>query len=244
MKNAIFNWSGGKDSAFALYKIQQEMQYNIKHLLTTINYEYKRISMHGVREKLLELQTSSLGIDLRKIYLPEFPSMENYDKQMRKELTAFKETGIQYTVFGDIFLEDLRQYRENQLAQIGMNAVFPLWKINTKELMMDFINSGFKAIVVCVDERFLDKTFAGKIIDKDFIDSLPDNVDPCGENGEFHSFVFDGPNFKSPINFMIGELVYKKYVSDNKTSNTSIQNKEKFSGNKRDNGYWYCDILE
>jgi len=236
MINAIFNWSGGKDSAYALYKIQQDKLYDIKHLLTTINNEYKRISMHGVREELLETQAASIGQSLTKIYLPEFPSMADYNTQIRSTLLEFKKEGIDQAVFGDIFLEDLREYREEQLMQVGMNAVFPLWKMNTKSLVTDFIKAGFKAVVVCVDERWLDKSFAGKIIDEKFIASLPANVDPCGENGEFHSFVYDGPIFKFPVKFNIGEVVYKRYKPDKE----SVSNEVKASNA---NGFWYCDLI-
>jgi uncharacterized protein (TIGR00290 family) len=236
MNNAIFNWSGGKDSAYALYKIQQEKLYDIKYLLTTVNKEYKRISMHGVREELLEMQAASIGIPLTKIVLHEFPSMDDYNDQMRSITTKFKTAGIDHAIFGDIFLEDLRKYREEQLMQVGMKAVFPLWKMNTMELVNNFIKTGFKAIVVCTDERWLDRSFAGKIIDEEFIDSLPTNVDPCGENGEFHSFVFDGPIFKYPIKFNIGEIVYKRYEPNKESS--SDEEKDKTA-----NGFWFCDLI-
>jgi uncharacterized protein (TIGR00290 family) len=229
MKKALFNWSGGKDSSFALYNILKYKDFDIKYLLTTVSKEYRRISIHGVREELLDRQALSIGINLHKIYLPEFPSMEDYNIIMRSEMNSAINEGIEYSVFGDIFLEDLREYREKQLSLIGMKASFPLWKIDTNVLVNDFIKTGFKAIVTSVDERYLDKSYAGRIIDSNFLNDLPTNVDPCGENGEFHSFVFDGPIFRFPLNFEKGEVVYRKYNAD--------------KINSQNTGFWYCDLL-
>lgn len=206
---ALFNWSSGKDSAFALYKILQEEKYDISALLTSINKEFQRISMHGVHVSLLEKQAENLGIPLIKMELPKEPSMEEYRQIMTKTMTGIQAKGVTYSIFGDIFLEDLRKYREDQLNAIGMKAVFPLWKHNTSELIHEFLDLGFKTIVTCVNGSYLDKSFAGRIIDQKFIDDLPKNVDPCGENGEFHTFTFDGPIFKKPVQFEIGETVKK-----------------------------------
>ncbi|MFA6924550.1 MAG: diphthine--ammonia ligase [Bacteroidales bacterium] len=230
MIKSIFNWSGGKDSAFALFKILSEKKYEISCLLTSVGEEHDRISMHGVRVSLLDKQTTSIGIPLQKLVLPESASMQVYDEAIEKYLTRFKEEGNTHCICGDIFLEDLRIYRETQLERVNMKAVFPLWKINTKVLINDFVNLGFKSIVTCVDERYLDKSFAGRIIDENFINDLPANVDPCGENGEFHSFVFDGPIFSQPISFAIGEKVYKQYKSHAKDDETM-------------NGFWYVDLV-
>lgn len=205
------NWSGGKDATLALYKIQQAQNYQISHLFTTVTNEYKRITMHGVREELLELQAKNIGISLQKMELPTSNSMENYNRLMQEQMDVFQEEGIQYSIFGDIYLEDLRQYREAQLQKVGMTGVFPLWKQPVRPLIEEFISLGFKAITVCVNARYLDESFVGRVIDENFINDLPPEVDVCGENGEFHTFVFDGPNFKKPVPFQIGEKVLRDY---------------------------------
>lgn len=230
---ALFNWSSGKDSALALYTIVQEDQYEVCTLLTSVNKEFQRISMHGVHVHLLEQQASLLGIPLTKMELPKEPSMEEYQEIMNTTMTEIQAQGITHSIFGDIFLEDLRQYREKQLNSIGMHAVFPLWKQNTSHLIQEFLKLGFKTIVTCVNGSYLDKSFAGRIIDQQFLDELPDNVDPCGENGEFHTFTFDGPLFKSPVQFEIGETVKKTYP------------KPKSNPEDKDEEYvfWFCDLI-
>lgn len=230
---AIFNWSSGKDSALALYKTLQEDQFEITSLLTSINKEFQRISMHGVHVSLLEQQAKSLGFPLIKMELPKEPSMEEYREIMSKTMSTIQSQGITHSIFGDIFLEDLRKYREDQLKSIGMNGVFPLWKIDTTDLIHEFLELGFKTVVTCVNETYLDKSFAGRIIDHDFIKDLPENVDPCGENGEFHTFTFDGPIFKNPIDFEVGETVKKTYP------------KPKADENDQEGEYvfWFCDLI-
>jgi uncharacterized protein (TIGR00290 family) len=230
---AIFNWSSGKDSALALYKIIREDQFEIISLLTSINKEFQRISMHGVPVSLLEKQAEHLGFPLIKMELPKEPTMEEYREIMGKTMNDIKSQGITHSVFGDIFLEDLRKYREEQLQSIGMEAIFPLWKINTTELIHEFLDLGFKTIVTCVNETYLDKSFAGRIIDRDFIKDLPENVDPCGENGEFHTFTFDGPIFKSRVDFETGEIVKKTYPKP-KTDEESEDGEYIF---------WFCDLV-
>lgn len=230
---ALFNWSSGKDSALALYKIIQEDQYEVCTLLTSINKEFQRISMHGVHVHLLEQQASLLGIPLTKMELPKEPSMEEYQKIMNTTMTEIQAQGITYSIFGDIFLEDLRQYREKQLNSIDMKAVFPLWKQSTSDLIQEFLALGFKTIVTCVNGTYLDKSFAGRIIDQQFLDELPENVDPCGENGEFHTFTFDGPIFKNPVRFEIGETVKKTYPKPK--SNPEDQDEEYV--------FWFCDLI-
>ena len=240
-KKAIFNWSSGKDSALALYKTLQNSEIEIVSLLTSVNKKYNRISMHGVRTELLEQQAESIGLPLHIMEIPEMPSMEDYEAVMQETLTKFKEKGVTHSVFGDIFLEDLRKYREEKLAGMEFEGVFPLWKIPTKDLIQEFLDLGFKTIVVCVNERNLDKSFVGRIIDAQFIADLPDNVDVCGENGEFHTFTFDGPIFKKPIEFEIGEIVYRKYEKPKQeSSNTACDtsNSDAF-----DFGFWYCDLI-
>jgi uncharacterized protein (TIGR00290 family) len=223
---AIFNWSSGKDSAMALYAAKQANTFDIQCLMTSINSQFDRISMHGVRTSLLEKQAESIGLPLHKLLLPEMPSMEVYDDVVGNAMKQFKADGIDYSIFGDIFLEDLKKYREDQLATIGMKAVFPLWKQPTRQLMENFISDGFKAIIVCVNESCLDKSFVGRFLDRDFLNDIPETVDPCGENGEYHSFVFDGPIFSKPIAFTKGEVVYKTYD----------QSEKKF-------GFYYCDLI-
>ena len=215
MKKSIFNWSGGKDSALALYKVLNNDQIEIHSLVTTVNQEISRISMHGVREALLDLQATSIGIPLKKILLSEMPSMEEYNTQMKIMLEDFKAEGITHSIFGDIFLEDLKQYRDNKLTEVGVQGVYPLWKKDTKKILDQFIELGFKSIVICIDTKYLDDSFLGRELDQEFIRDLPGNVDVCGENGEFHTFVYDGPIFKSAIPFDKGEIVFKNYSQDN-----------------------------
>jgi uncharacterized protein (TIGR00290 family) len=239
---AIFNWSSGKDSALSLYKILQNPDYKIEYLLTSVNEQFQRISMHGVRVELLEAQAKSIGLPLKIMQIPEMPTMEVYETVMMQTLTELKKDGITHSVFGDIFLEDLRKYREDQLAKIGFEGVFPIWKIPSKELIDEFLQLGFKTIVVCVNERYLDKSFVGRIIDQNFINDLPENVDLCGENGEFHTFTFDGPIFSEPINFEIGEIVYRKYEKP-KTEDLSETACDTSSSDAFDYGFWYCDLI-
>jgi uncharacterized protein (TIGR00290 family) len=211
MINAYMNWSGGKDSSLALHRLLQDKQYDIRYLLTSVNSTHDRISMHGVRRSLLQAQAKAIGIPLQTIELLELPSMEAYENNMLQKVGALKDEGLTHAIFGDIFLEDLRKYREEKLQDAGIQCVFPLWKIDTKELMDEFLDAGFKAIIVCVNEQYLDKSFCGRIIDRSFVRDLPHNVDVCGENGEYHSFVFDGPIFKQPVAFSKGELVSRSY---------------------------------
>lgn len=239
---AIFNWSSGKDSALSLYKILQNPDYKIEYLLTSVNEQFQRISMHGVRVELLEAQAKSIDLPLKIMQIPEMPTMEVYETVMMQTLTELKKDGITHSVFGDIFLEDLRKYREDQLAKIGFEGVFPIWKIPSKELIDEFLQLGFKTIVVCVNERYLDKSFVGRIIDQNFINDLPENVDLCGENGEFHTFTFDGPIFSEPINFEIGEIVYRKYEKP-KNEDLSETACDTSSSDAFDYGFWYCDLI-
>ncbi len=224
MRAAIFNWSGGKDSALALYRLLQAKEYDPRYLVTSVNEKYGRISMHGVRLELLRRQAASIGIPLHTLLMPEMPDMDTYDRMMLQTLSAFKAEGIDYSIFGDIFLEDLKAYRERQLVRVPMQGVFPIWKEPSADLVREFIDLGFKAVLVCVDERVLERSFAGRLIDEQLLKDLPDNVDPCGENGEYHSFVFDGPIFSAPVAFELGEVVHRQY----QTGRT---------------GFWYQDLL-
>lgn len=210
------NWSGGKDSALALYKAQQE-GLAVGALVTSVNAATARVSMHGLRRDLLEAQAASLHLPLRIVELPERPGMQAYEEAVQRAHRELAADGFTHAVFGDIFLEDLKNYREELLWEDGLECLFPLWKKDTKALMQQFINKGFKAVVVCVNSACLNKSFCGRLLDEAFLKDLPSNVDPCGENGECHSFVFDGPNFSRPVAFQKGEVVYKEYPAPKAT---------------------------
>ncbi|EIJ39465.1 PP-loop superfamily ATP-utilizing enzyme [Galbibacter orientalis DSM 19592] len=234
-----FNWSTGKDSALALYKTLQNPLFDIAALVTTVNSDMERVSMHGLRNELLLKQAKSIEIPLKIISLSGNVSMATYDETMKTAMNELKSEGFTHTVFGDIFLEDLKQYREQKLNEVGIQAEFPLWKENTKNLLEEFISLGFKAITVCVNAKLLDESFVGRIIDKQFLEDLPRGVDPCGENGEFHTFVFDGPIFKTPVDFKIGEKVLRSYQSTEDEEDQCFQTDDKL---KWDTSFWYCDL--
>jgi uncharacterized protein (TIGR00290 family) len=208
-EDVLFCWSGGKDSAMALHALQTVRNCRVSALLTTITEEYDRISMHGVRRALLERQAESLGLPLHAVLIPPQCINATYEARMKEALAEHFARGVRHVAFGDIFLEDLRVYREKNLAQVGMQALFPIWKRDTHELAREFVRLGFRAITVCVDPRVLEASFAGRELDASFFADLPPGVDPCGENGEFHTFVFDGPIFRTPIAFRVGEKVLR-----------------------------------
>lgn len=232
------NWSSGKDAAFALYKLQLENKYHVQKLVTTINSEVNRISMHGVRKELLLRQAKCLQLPLHIIPLPGNVSMAFYNETLKLHTGRLLAEGFTHSVFGDIFLGDLRVYREEELQRIGIKAYFPLWKADTHQLVMDIIQMGFKAITVCVNAKLLDRSFCGRIVDEQFLKDLPPGVDPCGENGEFHTFVYDGPNFKEPVKFQKGEVVEKFYTPTEDEDDC-------FSNEDRtwDTVFYYCDLL-
>jgi uncharacterized protein (TIGR00290 family) len=209
MEKVLFAWSGGKDSTLALYEIQKSQNYEIVSLLTTITEGYDRVSLHGLRRTLVEQQAQSLGLPLQKVFIPQDSSNEEYESKMRQILTKFKQAGISQVVFGDIFLEDVRKYREDNLSKLEMKGLFPIWGRDSAELTKSFIALGFQAIVICVDTRVLGKRFVGRIINESFLAQLPPNVDPGGENGEFHSFAFDGPIFQDRIGYKLGKKVLR-----------------------------------
>jgi uncharacterized protein (TIGR00290 family) len=218
-KKVILTWSGGKDSALALHDIQNNNEYQVVGLLTTITEDYDRVSMHGIRRVLLEKQAHSLGLPLDEVFIPKKVSNEEYEKKMQYILEKYQKDGVKLVAFGDIFLEDVRKYREENLAKVGMKGFFPLWKKDTEELASSFIDLGFSALITCVDSQFLDGKFVGRPFDKQFLSDLPSSVDSCGENGEFHSFVYDGPIFKKEISYKKGEIVL------------------------RENRFYYCDLI-
>ncbi|HVW12688.1 MAG TPA: diphthine--ammonia ligase [Mucilaginibacter sp.] len=236
MTSCIFNWSGGKDSALALYYCLQNPELDIKYLVTTINNAVDRISMHGVRVELLKMQAESIGIPLYEVRLPEMPGMKEYDEVMRKTMEHFREQGITHAIFGDIFLEDLRDYRDTRLAEVGMTGIYPLWKRDTTELINEFLDLGFGTVIACTQERL--ERIAGKEITSELIKSLPEDVDVCGENGEFHTFAFRGPIFKKEISYQTGEKVYKEYAAPQNSDDTCFS-----SAPQKPAGFWYCDLL-
>lgn len=215
----LLTWSGGKDSAMALHQLMQRPEYSVVGLLTTLTEGYDRISMHGVRRVLLEQQAASLGLPLEKVYISQQSSNEEYEVRMREALLRHRAAGVSRVAIGDIFLEDLRKYREDKLREAGLEALFPIWGRDTTQLAREFIELGFKATITCVDSQLLDGEFAGHAFDESLLAALPDSVDPCGENGEYHSFVHDGPIFAEPVAVERGEVVL------------------------RDERFYFCDLL-
>jgi len=205
----LFCWSGGKDSAMALHMLLQDKSREVVSLLTTVTEGYERISMHGVRRELLEQQAQSIGLPLTVVRIPPKSNNAIYETRMEAALREQLAKGVSKVAFGDIFLEDLRVYRETNLAKLNMTAVFPLWKKDTRTLAKYFQAEKFHATAVCIDPKVLPESFAGRELDQSFFADLPPGVDACGENGEFHTFVHAGPIFKTPIPFQKGEIVHR-----------------------------------
>jgi uncharacterized protein (TIGR00290 family) len=218
MQKLILSWSGGKDSAMSLYELRRGKRYEVVGLLTTVTQDYDRISMHGVRSILLEQQAEAVGVPLRKILIPKTCTNEIYERLMAEEMEQLKREGVFLVAFGDIFLQELKDYREKNLAKAGMKGIFPVWKRNSRELVESFIKLRFKSIITTCDPRVIGENFCGRKINKRFLAELPASVDPAGENGEYHSFTFDGPIFKQSVRFNIGEKVLR-------------------------DGYWFCDLV-
>jgi uncharacterized protein (TIGR00290 family) len=230
----FLNWSTGKDSALALYHLLRDASCNVEGLLTSVNSSHDRVSMHGIRRALLQTQIAALGLPVTTVELPEQPSMADYDAKMSAAIKDLKAQGYVCAAFGDIFLEDLRQYRENKLTSLGVTCRFPLWKRDTRELLQEFISLNFKAVVVCVNAQALDETFVGRDLDVDFLNDLPTGVDACGENGEFHTFCYDGPIFRQPVAYTLGEKLFREYgapaINNDPCGDTT-------------NGFWFIDLL-
>jgi uncharacterized protein (TIGR00290 family) len=205
----LLSWSGGKDCALALREIAGDHGTEVAALLTVVTAGYDRISMHGVRRDLLQKQAESLGYPLEVVLIPQQCTDEQYGEAMRRSLESYRSMGVDRVAFGDLFLEDVRRYREERLAQVGMRALFPLWGRDTALQAREFVSAGFRAVVVCVDTNVLDGRFAGRDYDMQFISDLPPGIDPCGENGEFHTFVYDGPIFGRKVEFRRGEIVLR-----------------------------------
>jgi len=212
------SWSGGKDSGLALYEIRRSAEYKVTALLTTMTQDYDRISMHGVRRVLLEQQAASLGLPLRLVLITKGATNEEYEAKLLESVSAYSDAGIDSIVFGDLFLEDIKTYRDQFLGRHNLRGIYPVWLRDTTEFIREFVALGFKAVITCVNGEVLDPSFAGMTIDEKFLSALPSHIDPCGENGEFHTFVYDGPNFKQPVNFCFGERVQR-------------------------DGFWFCDLL-
>ncbi len=214
----LLSWSGGKDSCLALWKFQRDTELRVEALLTTVTRDYARISMHGVRCELLQRQAESLGLPLHQVQISKGASNADYEAAMGEALAHYRALGVDKVAFGDLFLEDIRDYRQKLLAAHGMTGLYPVWGRDTSQLIREFIQLGFRTVVVCVDPAKLDPRFVGRVIDERFLEDLPEGVDPCGENGEFHTFVFDGPLFAEPVRFSFGEKVCR-------------------------DGFWFCDLL-
>jgi uncharacterized protein (TIGR00290 family) len=205
----VMSWSGGKDSALALWRLRLTREFDLRALLTTVTEGYDRVSMHAIRESILAQQAAEIGVPVVRVPIPPDCSNELYQERMS---LALKDPGIADVVhfaFGDVFLEDVRAYRESQLAAAGKRGVFPLWGEDTAALARSFIKDGFEAILTCVDPRHLDASFAGRRFDRSLLQDLPEAVDPCGENGEFHTLVLEGPIFTRPIRVEVGEIVLR-----------------------------------
>jgi uncharacterized protein (TIGR00290 family) len=235
----VFCWSGGKDSAFALYRLLQDERYEVVSLLTTCNEHFRRVSMHGVRLELLDAQAAAIGLPLEKVFVSERSSNEEYEEKMAACLQAHKARGVSGCAFGDIFLEDLRQWREANLARVGLSAIFPLWKMDTRQLMREFLALGFGTIICCANDAYLGEDIVGRPVTAELVASFPDTVDACGENGEFHSFAYAGPVFKQPIRFTIGEKVYRPLETTHPGGSPS----DAAPGKPITRGFWFCDLL-
>jgi uncharacterized protein (TIGR00290 family) len=236
----VFCWSGGKDSAMALHRLRVEGRYEVVSLLTTCNEHFQRVSMHGVRLELLELQARAIGLPLQKVFVSQRGSNEEYAAKMKAHMLAYKAQGVARFAFGDIFLEDLKRWREENLAQLGLLGVFPIWKSAPLDLIREFIGLGFGSIICCVNDAYLDQSALGRKIDADFLSWLPAGVDPCGENGEFHSFTFAGPIFQQPLSIQAGEKVYRPIEATHPGATGTVCPSP---GSRRTNGFWFCDLL-
>ena len=238
----IFCWSGGKDSALALNRVLRDERYEVVSLLTTCNEHFQRVSMHGVRLELLDAQARAIGLPLEKIFVSRRSSNEEYQQKMSACLLAHKMRGVTACAFGDIFLEDLKKWRDDNLAKVGLRGVYPIWKINSRELIREFFALGFGTVICCVNDAYLDDKAVGRNMDEEFIRALPANVDPCGENGEFHSFAFAGPVFRQPVKFKLGEKIYRPVEVTHPTDSNSDYVCPS-TGPRATKGFWFCDLL-
>lgn len=220
-RRVVASWSGGKDSALSLYEASRRGSLECVCLLTALTKEYDRVLMHGVRRELVERQALLLGLPLELAYVPSECPMEEYGEVMRGALKRCRARGAEGVVFGDVYLEDVRRYRESMLALEGLEALFPLWGKRPEEVVAEFLRLGFRAVVACVDGSVLNRSYVGRELDEEFVESLPEGADPCGERGEYHTFVYDGPMFAEPVPVRAGAVV------------------ERVVGSKR---FYYCDL--
>ena len=241
----VFCWSGGKDSALALNRLLRDERYEVVSLLTTCNEHYQRVSMHGVRLELLDAQAAAIGLPLEKIFVSQRGSNEEYQRKMGACLRAHQARGVTACAFGDIFLEDLKLWRDGNLAKVGLRGLYPLWQVDTRELIREFFALGFGTVICCVNDAWLGESFVGRLLDRQFMADLPANVDPCGENGEFHSFAFAGPVFRQPVKFKLGEKVYRPLETAPPPQNASNQSTYACSvvPPRPTKGFWFCDLL-
>jgi uncharacterized protein (TIGR00290 family) len=243
MEQAVAFWSGGKDSALALDRLRRGGEFKVTALITTISKEYKRVSMHGVREELVEAQARALQLPLDKMYVGPDSSNATYVAALRQTLDAWRERGVKRAVFGDIFLADLRQWRETLLAELGMTGVFPLWQADTRALAHEFVARGFKAVTCCVNDAWLGETDVGRALDSGFFAGLGPGIDPCGENGEYHSFVHDGPIFRHKVAYGMGEKVYRPLDLPKPPDGGPAIPLPAQHGPGKTKGFWFVDLL-
>ncbi len=230
---AVFNWSGGKDSSLALLKALRSGLYDITALLTTVNSAKERSSMHDIPLSLLEKQASSIGIPLYKVPLVPHGDMRDYENAMRQAVLHFRKKGVTHFIFGDIFLHDVMSYRRSQLEPYGITVVEPLWDTGTEEIMDEFLASGLKTVIVTTDASVLGSEYAGREITRNLVDSFPQGCDPCGENGEYHTFCYDGPLFSKPVPFSLhGEPYMRTYPV------------KLDDGSEKDYSYWFAGLYD
>ena len=203
----LVSWSSGKDSAWMLHVLRKDSAIEIGGLLTTMNEQFDRVAMHAVRRQLLEAQAEAAGVPLRMVQLPWPCSNEQYEHRMRAAVSQAVSEGFTHVAFGDLFLEDVRRYREEKLAGSGLTPLFPIWGIPTDQLAAQMVESGLRSVLTCINPKLLDRSFAGRQFNRELLDDLPAGVDKCGERGEFHSFAWDGPMFNGPIAIAVGEVV-------------------------------------
>ena len=233
-KKITISWSGGKDSALALYKILLSGEYEVAHLHTVFNASNKRVGLHGVHENLIEKQAEAIGVPLVKLYLEESDNHDRYEALMKHFYNNCFREGIQAVMFGDIFLEDLREYRMRMLTTARLEGVFPIWKIESARLLEDFLNVGFKTLLCSAKSEYFEAADVGKIITTDFVQRFSNKIDICGENGEFHTFVVDGPIFRSPVKFSLGEVTSRSYQYKVKRNDGTVEEQE--------TAFWFQDI--
>lgn len=230
MEKAYFNWSSGKDSALALYHAVQSGEFDVRTLFSVVKEQEAKIAMHETSTTLLQKQAEAIGIPLTLFFMGNGDSQSHYRARMQETIAQFKRQGITTALFGDLYFEALRETRERNCAKEGIKAAFPLWNCTPEEIMSEWIRLGFRAIVTCVDGNVLDESFVGRIIDESFLKDLPPQADICGENGEYHSFVFDGPLFQHPVSFQKGQKYYVDY--------------SEAEGSEQMHRYWYLDLKE